>query len=149
MINFRRRNFFYVIHPDHAFAFNGALHRLLDRHFVRGQTRLHRAARSQVPGQRTRVDSLDAGDFPFLQIFIERHFRTPVARCFAQFFDHKSAHVRRAAFLIERIGSVISNQRISHGHDLAAIGRIGQHFLITGHRGVEADLADPGSGRAK
>ena len=57
--------------------------------------------------------------------------------------------MRRAALLVGRVGAVISDQRISHGHDLAAIGRIGQHFLVTGHRGVEADFADPRAGGAK
>ena len=62
-----------------------------------------------MPRQRARVDPLDAGDVPFAQIFIERHFRTPVARRLAQFFDYKPTDVRRAAFLIERVGSVISD----------------------------------------
>jgi hypothetical protein len=32
---------------------------------------------------------------------------------------------------------------------LPAIGRIRQHFLVTGHRSVETDFADSGAGGAK
>src|SRR5256885_2221574 len=34
LVNFRRRNFFHVIHADHAFAVDCALDRLFDRHFL-------------------------------------------------------------------------------------------------------------------
>ena len=96
-----------------------------------------------MPRQRARVDPLHAGDLPGSQIIFERDFRTPAARNFAQFLDDKSAHVRFTAFLIERICAVVSDQRVSHRHDLTAIRRIGQHLLVTGHRGVETNFADP------
>ena len=50
--------------------------------------------------------------------------------------------MRPSAFLIEFVRSIIPNQRIRHRHDLTAIGRIGQHFLIAGHGSVKANLAD-------
>ncbi len=34
------------------------------------------------------------------------------------------------------------------GDDLGGVGGIGQDFLVAGHRGVEADLADRRAGRA-
>ena len=66
-----------------------------------------------------------------------------------QFLDHETAHVRGLTFLIERVDAVVSDQRIRHRHDLPAIRRIGQNFLITGHRSVEANLTDACAGRAK
>jgi hypothetical protein len=43
----------------------------------------------------------------------------------------------------------VSNMRKREGDDLAGIGGVGEDFLIAGHRGVEAHLADFGAGRAK
>ena len=51
--------------------------------------------------------------------------------------------------MVDRVDPVVSDQRIRHRHDLPAIRRIGQHFLVTGHRGIEANLTDACSGRAK
>ena len=120
-------------------------HRLFFRKPITRQAGFHRAAFAQMPGQRARIDALNAGNVPVPQIIIERSLRAPTAWNFAQLFDDKSAHVRLAAFLIERVRAVVSDQRIGHRHDLSAIGRIGQHFLITGHRGVETNLADAGA----
>src|SRR5262249_18743866 len=99
--------------------------------------------------ERTRVDSFRAGYIPFPQIFIERHFGAPVARDLGQFLNDEPAHVRRLTLLVERVDAIVSDQGIRHRHDLPAIRRIGQHFLVTGHRGVEANLTDACAGRAK
>ena len=53
------------------------------------------------------------------------------------------------ALAVGRVDPVIADQRIRHGDDLAAIGRIGQDFLITGHGGVEAGLPGCGDGRSE
>src|SRR5262249_25270616 len=39
--------------------------------------------------------------------------------------------------------------REREGDDLPGIGRIGEHLLVAGHRGIEADLADRVAGRAE
>jgi hypothetical protein len=57
--------------------------------------------------------------------------------------------VRRGTFLIERIRSIIADERIGHRHDLPAIRRIGQHLLIAGHGSIETNLADARFGSAK
>ena len=57
--------------------------------------------------------------------------------------------MRGAAFLIQRVDPVISDQRVCHCHNLPAVGWIGQHFLITGHRRVEANLTNACASRAK
>src|SRR6516225_6905157 len=102
-----------------------------------------------MPSQRAGIDALGARDVVFLQIFIKRHLAAPVAWCFAELFDDESAHVRLAALLVERVDSVVPDQRISHRHDLASIRWVGQDFLVAGHRGVEANLADSGAGCGK
>ena len=95
-----------------------------------------------MPRERARVDSFRAGDVPIAQVFIERYLGAPIAWYFGQFFNNKTAHMRGAAFLIQRVDPVISDQRVCHCHNLPAVGWIGQHFLITGHRRVEANLPD-------
>src|SRR5690242_17826143 len=97
----------------------------------------------------TRVDSFRAGDIPFPQIFVERHFRAPIAWDISQFLDDEAAHVRRLTFRVERIDSVVSDQWIRHRNELPAVRRIRKHLLVTGHRSVEANLTDACSGRAK
>ena len=47
------------------------------------------------------------------------------------------------------VGADIADMREREGDDLAGIGRIGEDFLVAGHRGVEADLADRVPGRAE
>src|SRR5580704_4806713 len=50
--------------------------------------------------------------------------------------------MRLAAFRVERIYAIIPDQRISHGDDLTAIGRIGQHLLVASHGSVETNFTD-------
>ena len=52
-------------------------------------------------------------------------------------------------FDVERVDAGVADERISHRDDLAAIGRVGQDLLVTGHRGVETDFPVGGQGRAK
>ena len=47
-------------------------------------------------------------------------------------------------FVVIVIGTDIANMRKGEGDDLSGVGRVGQDFLIPGHRGVEADLTDRG-----
>ena len=56
---------------------------------------------------------------------------------------HDAAERERVGRLnILGVGADITDMRKGEGDDLAGVGRIGHHLLITGHRGVEADLAD-------
>ena len=41
-----------------------------------------------------------------------------------------------------------SDMREGEGDDLGGVGRVGEDFLVAGHRRVEADLADRRAGRA-
>ena len=67
--------------------------------------------------------------------------RTPTAWHGAQFLDDEPANLRNIALHVQGIGAVVTDQRIGHGHDLAPVGRIREHLLITGHRRIEADFA--------
>lgn len=47
-----------------------------------------------------------------------------------------------AGLVIERIGPNVSDMRIGQGHELLVVRRIGQDFLIAGHRRIEYDFPD-------
>ncbi len=49
---------------------------------------------------------------------------------------------RPLGFPVLVVHAVIPDHRVGHRDELARIRRIGQDFLITGHTGVEYDLAD-------
>ena len=50
--------------------------------------------------------------------------------------------MRLARLDILVVGADIADVREGEGDDLLRVGRVGHHFLIAGHRGVEAQLAD-------
>jgi hypothetical protein len=45
-----------------------------------------------------------------------------------------------------RRGAVVADVGLGHDHDLAAVGGVGQHLLVAGHRGVEHHLAEARAG---
>ena len=67
---------------------------------------------------------------------------TPTALCARKLLNDKTTDLWETAFRICWIGSVVSDERIGHGHELAAVGGIGEHLLITAHGGIETDLTD-------
>ena len=93
--------------------------------------------------------TLHAGNFPAFQIIIEGFFRAPIARKLAQLFNNETTHVRARTLLIGRVSSVVANEWIGHRDNLTTVGWVGQHLLITGHRGVEADFPHFRSARTK
>jgi len=76
-----------------------------------------------------------------LQKSIQGLLRTPVAGNSAQFLDDESAQVGAVGFEIFGIDAVVTDEGIGHHYHLSAIGRIGEHFLIAGHAGVENNFA--------
>ena len=59
----------------------------------------------------------------------------------AEFADDEPANPGTATFGIVIVHAVVTNLRVGHCHDLAVVGRIGEDFLVSGHAGVENDLA--------
>ena len=45
---------------------------------------------------------------------------------------------------INRINAIVTNLRVSHRNNLPFIGRIGDDFLITGHRSIEYSFSTSG-----
>ena len=83
------------------------------------------------------------------EVFGQRRLRAPTARQFAEFLDHEPADLRAGAFVVGLVDAVVADERIGHGHDLPVVRRIGEHFLVAGHGGVETHLADARAARAE
>ncbi len=107
-----------------------------------GEQGTHGAALPEMLGQRAGVDPLDADDPVGGEVVGEADLAAPVARRLAEFFDDEAADVGLVGFGIELVDPVVADQRVGHGDDLAAVGGIGEHLLVAGHRGVEADLTE-------
>ena len=66
----------------------------------------------------------------------------PMAGLVAILADDEPTDLYPGRFKVLGIDAVIANQRISKGHQLAGVGRIGQNFLITGHARIEHNFAE-------
>ncbi|MCY1377711.1 hypothetical protein D9M69_652990 [compost metagenome] len=49
-------------------------------------------------------------------------------------------------FDVLAVDAVVADMRIRQGDDLLAVARVGEDFLVTGHRGVEHHLTGRGAG---
>src|SRR5579862_2353737 len=104
---------------------------------------------ADVPHQRTRVDTFDADDTRRFEVITQRLFRTPIRRARQVFFDDEALDVDARGFGVLAIDADVADLRIGHAHDLPLVGRIGENFLVAGHRRVEDDLADRLANRAE
>ena len=116
----------------------------------RGQHAGHGAAHAQPADQGARVDALDAED-----VVLGAGSRRG-GRCERKLLGMrvssrtmKPSTCGRRRFAVLGVDAVVADERIGHGDDLALVGRIGQHFLVAGHAGVEDDLAEGLAGRAE
>ena len=106
-----------------------------------------RAVFAQHAGELSRVDVADAEDARVAQIGRQVLGAAPVADQTRQVADHQSGGKNAPGFDVFRIDAGIADVRVSQGNDLAGIRRVGQDFLVPGHRGVENDFADAALGR--
>ena len=105
--------------------------------------------RTYVPHQRARIDPLDSRHTGMLEIFAERHLRAPVGRPRAIVLDHEALDVDAGRLGVVGIDSDVPDLRVGHADDLPFVRRIGEHFLVTGHRGIEDDFAHGLADRAE
>ena len=92
------------------------------------------SARVSTPG--------DAGDALRAQPGVQVLGRAPVRRLGDVLLHHQPARGDRGRLDVLGVGADIADMREGEGDDLPGVGRVGQRFLIAGHAGVEADLAD-------
>jgi hypothetical protein len=72
--------------------------------------------------------------------------RAEVAGQQRQVLDDEASGMDLVGFDVLRIDAIVADVRIREGHDLLAVARVGEDFLVAGHRGVEHHFADGGAG---
>ena len=98
--------------------------------------------------QRAGIQSGDAGNIIAGKIAIQLLFAAVVGRAARNRLHNESRGPGPAALRVLFIDSVVAHQGISHGHALSCVGRVGQHFEITCHCGIEHHFAHNVSVRA-
>src|SRR6185503_13084617 len=80
-------------------------------------------------------------DIPAPQVGIEGLLGAPTRSHPARLAYNKTFNPRPRRLFILTVDTVVADQRIGHADDLSGVGRIGQHFLVTSHRGIEDHFA--------
>jgi hypothetical protein len=106
-----------------------------------GDDALHGPGQPDVAGQGAGVDLVDAQDASRAQEVGQAAVGAPVAADAARLADDVARHVDALALEVLRVDAVVAHQGVGHGDDLAAVGGVGEDFLVAGHGGVEDDLA--------
>ena len=114
-----------------------------------GDDRVRHAVLANEGSERAGVEAVKADNAPALQPCIEIALGPVIGRTRDRRMNDDAAHsgARReiACLDILVIGTGISDVRKGEGDDLAGVGRIGEDFLITRHRGVETKFAHGGA----
>jgi hypothetical protein len=97
-------------------------------------------------GELAGVDVGD-GDRVFRTRYWDRVMRrAEVAGQKGQVLDDQACGMDLVGFDVFRVDAVVADVRIRERHDLLAVARVGEDFLVTGDGGVEHDLAGGGAG---
>ena len=122
---------------------------LLQRRNIEGpvravlQGRVRRAAVADPAGQPAGIDARDARQIDARQPVVQMAVGPIVGRIGDIGPQHAAQRGRGDGLHIVDVRPHIADMREGEGDDLSGIGRVGQDFLVTGHRGVEADLPHP------
>ena len=111
--------------------------------------RVGRTRKADAAGQRAGIDARNANLAFGRQPVRETAGGAEIAGRGHVFAHHAAHRALDPAFHVFLVHADIADVRESEGDDLPGIAGVGHHFLIAGHRGVEAHLADRGAGGAK
>ena len=118
---------------------------LFDHRFVRLmafgiEDSVHNTAVAQNTGQAAGINPRQADNAFLLQVGIQRTVTAPVGRIIARFAHDKAGNPALARLKVVCIQAIVADERIGHADALSVIGRVGQHFLIARHAGIEHDF---------
>ncbi len=94
-----------------------------------------------MTGQCAGVDSRNRRHARADEKVMKAAFGAPVRRVRALFVDDEACAPRANAFRVLDVHAGVADVRDRHANHLAVVRRVGQDFLVAGHRGVEDDLA--------
>ena len=144
------------VHADEAGPFTRLLREGIEVEFSVRPVRDHRVRHPLLAnkrGQRAGIDAGESDNAARLQPLVEMAGRSVIGRRGDGGVEHHAPRARRRRHVdgldVFFIGADIADMREGEGDDLAGIGGIGENFLISGHGGVEAHLADRRPGRAE
>ncbi len=101
----------------------------------------HRTRIAQDAREATSIDTGDTAKAETAQHVVERRLRPVIARSARHLAHDHAATEWSDRLAVEFVGAVVADVRIGEGDDLAGVARVGDHFLITRHDGVEHHLA--------
>ena len=107
----------------------------------RGKHRPHCTCFAQMTHERACIDPFDGYHAALAQELRQRFGAAPIGRMGAHIAHHQPAQGDLARLHIIFVHAVVADLRIGHGHDLAGVRRIGDHFQIAHQPRVEAELA--------
>jgi hypothetical protein len=96
---------------------------------------------AQDARQAAGVDLGDADDAVLVQVVRQRHRGAPLVAVSGGAAHDQPGGMHGGRFDVVVVAAGVADVRIGQGDDLAAVGRIGEDFLIAGHRRVEHDFA--------
>ena len=102
----------------------------------------HGALGADVPRERARVQVRDPRDSVLSEIGFEADLGAPIGVESGSLADDEARHPRRRGFTVLRVRTVVADERVRHRHQLARVGRIGEHLLVPGHASIEHDLTE-------
>jgi len=101
----------------------------------------HCAGVAKFASQSARVDASDASDAETAQHCVKRCFRSVVTRSARHLAHDHAATEWLRCFVVRSVRSVVADVRIRERDDLSGVARIGDHFLVASHDGVEHNFA--------
>ena len=147
----------HLVVEAHALHLRGSLHLFehvgnlaglavgTDKRRSREDSRTHHTCRAQVSHEFAGVDMRDAHDVVGHEIVIQRPCGAPVTHHHARVAHHIARDPDAGGFQIVIVDAGVADVRERLHHDLTIVARVGQCFLVAGHRGVEHDLRAGGS----
>jgi hypothetical protein len=96
--------------------------------------------------QLARIEVGNGHRFFLYQVLRQRHAGAKIGRYQRHVLDDQTSCVHLGSFNILSIDPIVPNVGIGERHDLLAIARVCEDFLVTGHGGVKHHLADGGTG---
>ncbi len=102
---------------------------------------LERPVLANPADQRSGINARNAHHAVLPQVFFQCSAGAKVTGHAAAITNHETGQLRPGAFDVLVVDAVIADLGIGHRHDLATVARIGEDFLIPGHRRVKTHFA--------